>query len=87
MVKITHLQDALLNELSAINNIADDEDNADDQVGHQGGVTQVLRINVGVRVAQLQSGGGEVEVVAIVSMSAKFILDQGLYLPGFLNHL
>ena len=87
MVKITHLQDALLNELSAIDNIADDEDDADDQIGHQGGVTQVLRINVGVRVAQLQSGGGEVEVVAIVSMSAKFILDQGLYLPGFLNHL
>ena len=87
MVKITHLQNALLNELSAIDNIADDEDDADDQIGHQGGVTQVLRINVGVRVAQLQSGGGEVEVVAIVSMSAKFILDQGLYLPGFLNHL
>ena len=87
MVKITHLKNALLNELSAIDNIADDEDDADDQIGHQGGVTQVLRVNVGVRVAQLQSGGGEIEVVAIVSMSAKFILDQGLYLPGFLNHL
>ena len=79
MVQITHLQDALLNELSTINNVANDEDYADDQVGHQGGVTQVLRVNVGVRVAQLQGGGGEVEVVAIVPMSAKFIIDQEFY--------
>ena len=64
-----HLEDALLNELSAIDNIADNEDEADDQVGHQGGVAEVLRVDVGVGVAELQRGGGEVEVVAVVSVS------------------
>lgn len=64
-----HLEDALLNELSAIDNIADDEDEADDQVGHQGGVAEVFRVDVGVGVAELQRGGGEVEVVAVVSVS------------------
>ena len=65
-----YLKDALLNELSAIDNVADDEDEADDQVGHQGGVAEVLRVDVGVGVAELQGGGGEVEVVAVVSVSA-----------------
>ena len=68
-----YLEDALLNELSAIDNVADDEDEADDQVGHQGGVAEVLRVDVGVGVAELQRGGGEVEVVAVVSVS-KIIL-------------
>ena len=64
-----HLEDTLLNKLSAIDNVADDEDEADDQVGHQGGVAEVLRVDVGVGVAELQRGGGEVEVVAVVSVS------------------
>ena len=66
-----HLQDALLNELPTIDDIADDEDHADDEVCHKARVADVLCINVGVRVAQLQGSCGEVEVVTIVSMSAK----------------
>ena len=78
--KIAHLQDALLNELSAIYNIANDEDDADDQIGHQSGVTKVLPINVGVGVAQLQGSGGEVEVIAIVSMSKNsFLIRNCIY--------
>ena len=67
----THFEDALLNEVFAIDNVSDDEDKANDEVGHQAGVAKVLCVNVGVRVAELEGGGGEVEVTAVVSVSAR----------------
>ena len=46
-----------------------DEDDVDDEEGDQGGVAEVLSVNVGVRVAQLQGGRGEKQVVAVVAVS------------------
>ena len=64
-----HLKDTLLNVFSTINDVPDDEDNVDDGEGDQGGVAQVLHVNVGVGVAKLQCSGGEEDVVTIVTMS------------------
>ena len=58
-----------MNVFSTINDVPDDEDNVDDGEGDQGGVAQVLHVNVGAGVAKLQSCGGEEHVVTIVTMS------------------
>lgn len=69
MLIATNLQDALLNVLRAVDDVANDEDDVDHEEGDQGGVAEVLRVDVGVRVAQLQGGRGEEQVVAVVAVS------------------
>ena len=69
VIVATNLQDALLDVLRAVDDVSDDEDNVDDEEGDQGGVPEVLSVDVGVRVAQLQGGRGEEQVVAVVAVS------------------
>ena len=69
VIVATNLQDALLDVLRPVNDVSDDEDNVDDEEGDQGGVPEVLSVNVGVRVAQLQGSRGEEQVVAVVAVS------------------
>ena len=64
-----HLQYALLDEFSSIDDISQYEDAADDHVGHQGGITEVLKVNVGVGVTQFEASCGKEKIVSMISMS------------------
>ena len=63
---IVHLKDGVLDDLHTIDDVANEEDECDDHEGDQGGVAQVLHIDVLVLVVQLQPGCGKVEIVSIV---------------------
>ena len=52
---LLYLKNALLNVLSAINYVANDQDQGNDGEGDQGGVAKVLRVNVVVCVTKFQS--------------------------------
>ena len=64
-----HLQYALLDVFSSIDDISQYEDAADDHVGDQGGVTHVLKVNIGVGVAQFEASCGKEKIAAVISMS------------------
>ena len=64
----------MLNVLSAINYVANDQDQGNDGEGDQGGVAKVLRVNVVVCVTKFQSSCWEKDVVAMVTVSEKIKL-------------
>ena len=64
-----HLQYALLDVFSSVDDISKYEDGADDHVGDQGGVTEVLKVNIGVGVTEFQASCGKEKVVSVVSVS------------------
>ena len=64
-----HLQNALLDVFSSIDDISENENAADDHVGHQGGVTEVLIVNVRVGVTKFEASCGKEKVVSMISMS------------------
>ena len=65
---IVYLKDRVLDDLHAIDDVSNEEDERDDHEGDQGGVSQVLHINVLILVVQLQAGCRKVEIVPIVSV-------------------
>ena len=64
-----HLQYALLDVFPSVDDISQYEDGADDHVGDQGGVTEVLKVNIGVGVTQFEARCGKEKIVAVISMS------------------
>ena len=66
---LPHLQYALLDEFSAIDDISEYEDAADDHVGHQGRVTEVLIVNIGVGVTKFEASCSKEKIVSMISMS------------------
>ena len=64
-----HLQYALLDVFSSVDDISKYEDGADDHVGDQGGVTEVLKVNIGIGVTKFQASCGKEKVVSVVSVS------------------
>ena len=57
--------------VDTINDVPNEEDKRDDHEGDQGGVAQVLHVDVLVLVVQLQTSRCKVEVVPIVSVPVK----------------
>ena len=72
---IVHLEDGVLDDLHTIDDVANKEDECDDHEGDQGGVAQVLHIDVLVLVVQLQTGCCKVEIVSIVPVPVVFDLN------------
>ena len=64
-----HLQYALLDVFSSVDDISKYEDGADDHVGDQGGVTEVLKVNIGVGVTQFEASCCKEKIVAVISVS------------------
>ena len=64
-----HLQYALLDVFSSVDDIAQYEDGADNHVGDQGGVSEVLKVNIGVGVTKFEASCGKEKIVAVISMS------------------
>ena len=65
----TDLQNAPLDVLSSVYDVSNDEDAADDCEGDQGGVSEVLHVNVGISVAKFEGSGCKEKVVSIIPMS------------------
>ena len=65
-----HLKDGVLDDLDAIDDVANKEHEGDDHEGDEGRVAQVLNVNVLVLIVELETSCGKVEVVPIVPMPA-----------------
>ena len=65
-----HLKDGVLDDLDAIDDVANEEHQGDDHEGDEGRVAQVLNVNVLVLIVELETSCGKVEVVPIVPMPA-----------------
>ena len=69
-----HLKDGVLDDLDAIDDVANEEHEGDDHEGDEGWVAQVLDVNVLVLIVELETSCGKVEVVSIVSMPALWLV-------------
>ena len=67
-IHIVHLKDGVLDDFDAVDDVSNEENQRDDHEGDQGGVAQVLHIDVLILVVQLQTSRGKVEIVPIVSV-------------------
>ena len=65
-----HLKDGVLDDLDAIDDVANEQHQGDDHEGDEGWVAQVLNVNVLVLIVELETSCGKVEVVPIVPMPA-----------------
>ena len=65
-----HLKDGVLDDLDAIDDVANEQHQGDDHEGDEGWVAKVLDVNVLVLIVELETSCGKVEVVPIVPMPA-----------------